>query len=59
LDDGTRNALCRYLQRHGDNYAEQIFQLNKLTLSRAAAGLDIQRASEVVIRQVLDREMPR
>jgi hypothetical protein len=53
LDDGTLDSLRRFLQAHGDNAAEQVFGLNKLTLCRAAAGLGIQRASEIVIRQVL------
>lgn len=53
LDEPSLIKLRHFLAEHGDGAAEKHFGVNKLTIARAAAGLNIQHGSAVVIRQGL------
>lgn len=50
LTDAERATLVRYLSAEGDRVASQHFGLNKLTITRAASGCSVQRASALALR---------
>lgn len=55
-DQGVAERMRRFLARHGESAAAQHFGLNKMSIARCAAGLQLQASTMRSIRDGLERE---